>query len=197
MGGHRNTRRRYSRLRAIGAGFALISLAVSLDACGEGSSSSANETSGTYRVKVLKAEFPTHQRLGQTSLLRIGIRNTGKKTAPATAVTISIAGREGQTSSLPFGVHDPQPELAQHDRPVWVLAEGSPRIAGTSSPTVGGMSAPFRDPFLVRTCPNRPLSRSLSLASMSARRCSNGDGFERVAASSLSGIGSGGMPRSA
>ena len=45
---------------------------------------------------------------------------------PPLAVTISIAGKEGETSSLPFGIHDPQPELAQPDRPVWVLAEDYP-----------------------------------------------------------------------
>ena len=97
-----------------------------------------NEAAGTYRVKVTAAKFPTDQHLGQTSLLRIGVRNTGEKTVPAVAVTISIAGKEGETSSLPFGIHDPQPELAQPDRPVWVLAEGSPQIAGTDNPTVAG-----------------------------------------------------------
>lgn len=110
----------------------------SLAACGEGSSSDSNEKAGTYRVKVVKAEFPTAQRLGQTSLLRLGIRNDGNKTVPAATVTISIDGKAGETSSLPFGVHDPQPELAQPDRPVWVLAEGSPQIAGTDNPTVAG-----------------------------------------------------------
>ena len=89
-------------------------------------------------MKVVKAEFPTTQHLGGTSLLRLGFRNTGDKTVPSVAVTISIAGRQGQTSSLPFGIHDPQPELAQPDRPVWVLAEGSPQIAGTDNPTVAG-----------------------------------------------------------
>jgi hypothetical protein len=110
----------------------------SLAACGEGSSSDSNEKAGTYRVKVVKAEFPTAQRLGQTSLLRLGIRNDGDKAIPAVTVTISIDGRAGETSSLPFGIHDPQPELAQPDRPVWVLAEGSPQISGTDNPTVAG-----------------------------------------------------------
>lgn len=110
----------------------------SLAACGGGSSSDANEKAGTYRVKVVKAEFPTSQRLGQTSLLRLGIRNDGHNTVPAVTVTISIDGKAGETSSLPFGIHDPQPELAQPDRPVWVLAEGSPQVAGNDNPTVAG-----------------------------------------------------------
>ena len=137
MGGHRKPGR-HTRLRAIGAGLAFLALAASVAACGESSSSDSNQKAGTYEVTVTKSEFPTDQQLGQTSLLRIGIRNTGEKTVPAVAVTVSIAGKEGQTSSLPFGIHDPQPELAQPDRPVWVLAEGSPRIAGTHNPTVAG-----------------------------------------------------------
>lgn len=87
---------------------------------------------------MVRAEFPPKQHLGGTSLMRIGVRNTGKKTVPAVAVSVSIAGKQGQTSSLPFGIHDPQPELAQPDRPVWVLAEGSPQIAGSDNPTVAG-----------------------------------------------------------
>ena len=70
--------------------------------------------------------FPTEQDLGQTSLMRIAVANTGDKTVPTTGMTISIAGEEGQTSSLPFGIHDPQPDLAQPDRPVWVVCRRLP-----------------------------------------------------------------------
>jgi hypothetical protein len=85
-------------------------------------------------VKVVNARFPTKQHLGQTSMLQIGVRNTGKKTVPAVAVSVSIGGKQGETSSLPFGIHDPQPELAQPDRPVWVLAEGFPKLSGSQEP---------------------------------------------------------------
>jgi hypothetical protein len=116
-----------------------VAAAALLAACG-GSSSDANQPAGTYPVKVTTAQFPTAQRLGQTSLLRLGVRNTGGKTIPALTVTVSIAGREGQASSLPFGVHDPQPGLAQPDRPVWVLAEHFPKLAGSSEPGGAGTS---------------------------------------------------------
>lgn len=112
--------------------------AAALTACGGGSSADSNERPGSYDVHVVKSEFPAEQHLGGTSLLRIGVRNTGHKTVPAVAVSITIAGEAGETSSLPFGIHDPQPELAQPDRPVWVLAEGSPQIAGADNPTVYG-----------------------------------------------------------
>jgi hypothetical protein len=144
LGGHRKPGR-HSRLRAIGAGLACFALAASLAACGESASSDSNQAAGTYKVKVTNAKFPTDQQLGQTSLLRIGVRNTGTKTVPAVAVTISIGGKEGETSSLPFGIHDPQPELAQPDRPVWVLAEDFPKFAGSDAP--GGTSTSAHKTF--------------------------------------------------
>jgi hypothetical protein len=110
-----------------------VALAVFVTACG-GSSSDANQPAGTYKARVVNAEFPTAQRLGQTSLLRIGVRNSGDKTIPALTVTVSIAGKEGQTSALPFGIHDPRLGLAQPDRPVWVLAAHYPKFAGSSTP---------------------------------------------------------------
>jgi hypothetical protein len=115
-----------------------------LAACG-GSSSDANQPAGTYRVTVTGASFPTLQRLGQTSLLRLGIRNSGRKTVPALAVSFTIAGMQGVNSSLPFGVRDPQTGLAQADRPVWVLAQSYPRLAGSSKP--GGATTSNRKTF--------------------------------------------------
>jgi len=123
-----------SRLRAAAAGALVTALALSIAACGGGSSSDANETAGKYAVKVTEASFPTKQKLGSTSLMKLGIRNTGRKTIPALTVNVSIAGKEGQGSTLPFAIHDPQPDLAQPDRPVWVLAEHYPKFAGSSEP---------------------------------------------------------------
>jgi hypothetical protein len=122
-----------------------VAVAALLAACGGESSSDANEASGTYRVHVTEATFPTKQRLGQTSLLQLGVRNSGKKTVPALTVTITIAGKAGRSSSLPFGVHDPQAGLAQSDRPVWVLSETYPRLLGSSEP--GGASTSNRKTF--------------------------------------------------
>src|SRR5262245_27769927 len=142
--GTRNIWRRHSRVRTIGAGLAALVLAASLAACG-GSSSSEEEPSGKYQVEVTGAKFPTEQRLGQTSLMRIGVRNSGEKTIPALGVTITIAGQEGETSSLPFGIRDPQPGIAQPDRPVWVLAAGYPHRGNSSKP--GGTQSLSRKTF--------------------------------------------------
>lgn len=110
-----------------------MAVAVLLAACGE-SSSDANQAGGTYDVRVTKAVFPAEQRLGQTSLMQLNVRNTGTKTLPTLTVTVSVAGKEGQESALPFGIRDPQTGLAQPDRPVWVLAAGYPRLDGSSKP---------------------------------------------------------------
>jgi hypothetical protein len=114
-------------------GCAVLALAVLVAACG-GSSSDSNEKAGNYEVAVTDASFPSSQVVGQTSLMKIDIRNTGDKTIPALTVTVDIEGKEGESARLPFAVHDPQPGLAGPDRPVWVLAATYPRLAGSSKP---------------------------------------------------------------
>lgn len=123
-----------SRLRAAVAAALAALIALSVAACGSDESSDANEATGTFQVEVTSAEFPTKQELGQTSLLRLGLRNAGRKTVPALTVSFSVGGEEGRASNLPFGIHDPEPGLAQPDRPVWVLAEHYPKFAGSLEP---------------------------------------------------------------
>lgn len=113
-------------------------MAASLGACGGDSSTASEEPSGTFPVTVTEARFPSVQRLGQTSQLRLGVRNSGKRTVPMLTVSFTIKGERGEDSSLPFGVSDPQPELAQPDRPVWVLSATYPRLNGSADP--GGAS---------------------------------------------------------
>jgi hypothetical protein len=132
LGGHARQVSRHRHRAAVTAVLA-AALAFSIAACGGGSSSDANEAEGNYRVKVTDANFPTEQHLGQTYLLDLGIRNTGDKTIPALTVNVSIKGKEGEGSTLPFGIRDPQPELAQPDRPVWVLAAHYPKFIGSAA----------------------------------------------------------------
>jgi hypothetical protein len=133
LGGHRKHPARSRPWAAFAAALAIL-LMLSVTACGGGSSSDANETAGTYAAKVTRAEFPTRQELGQTSLLRLGIRNEGRETIPALTVSFSLAGKQGRGANLPFGIRDPEPGLAQPDRPVWVLAAHYPKFAASSKP---------------------------------------------------------------
>ena len=95
---------------------------------------SARQTAAPTGCGLSSASFPTAQRLAQSAPLALLIRNAGSKTIPALSVTVSIAGKEGQNSSLPFAIRVPQPGLAQPDRPVWVLAAHFPRLAGSPEP---------------------------------------------------------------
>ncbi|HEX2097184.1 MAG TPA: hypothetical protein VHF50_07440 [Solirubrobacterales bacterium] len=126
-------RRQAGRFR-VGA-IAIVALAATtFAACGDDSSSNngSGDARGPFEVKVVQADFPTRQRLGETVLLRLGVRNTGQETVPALTTTVAIAGEEGEGSSLPFGIRSPEPGLAQPDRPVWVLSEKYPRISGST-----------------------------------------------------------------
>lgn len=106
-------------------------LALGLAACG---SDDSGEETAAYPVQIVNAEFPTAQRLGQTSLLRLGIRNAGRERMPALTVTFTIGNEEGRDSRLPFGFRDPQPGIAQPDRPVWVLSADYPKRLGVDEP---------------------------------------------------------------
>jgi hypothetical protein len=110
-----------------------LAVAAMLAACG-GSPSDSNEPAGNYAVQVTGASFPAQQVVGQTSLMKIEVKNTGEKTVPALTVTVNIEGKEGESAQIPFSVHDPAPGLANGDRPVWVLAATYPRLAGSSEP---------------------------------------------------------------
>lgn len=136
---------RHARRQAIASGLAALAAAALLGACGGSGTSSDDEPTGTFHVKVTEASFPSKQALGQTSLLALGIRNTGKRTVPGLTVTFTIAGKQGVDSSLPFGVSDQGAGLAQPERPVWVLAQTYPRLHGSSDP--GGASTSNRKTF--------------------------------------------------
>jgi hypothetical protein len=142
LGGHRTPARR-SRRHALAAGVAAGLLAVSIAACGGNESSAdSNEAAGKYPVKIVSAEFPAKQRLGETTLLRLGVRNTGDKALPALVVTISVGGKEGHNSAIPFGYRDPSPGLAQPDRPIWALAARYPQANGSSETAGAETSSP-------------------------------------------------------
>jgi hypothetical protein len=103
---------------------------LALAACGGGERQDANEPSGKFPVKIVTSSFPTRQRLAETSLLRIGVQNTGERALPALAITISL----DKNAVHPFSTYDPQPGLADPDRPVWVLENDYPKLAGETRP---------------------------------------------------------------
>lgn len=160
------------------AGTVAAAMTLSLAACGEESSSDANETAGKYPVKVVTAEFPAKQRLGETTLLRIGVRNTGAKILPALTVTITGGGEEARNSTLPFGYRDPQPGLAQPDRPIWALASHYPKANGSSERAGAETSSPKTFDF----GPLKPGATTEAVWKLSAVRAGNYTLFYTVGA---------------
>ena len=69
-------------------------------------------------------------RVAEATELRLGVENTGTETIPDLAVTIFIDdGTQGS-----FNIRLDQPGLANPNRPVWVLEDKYPRLAGESRP---------------------------------------------------------------
>lgn len=88
----------------------------------------ANEPAGDYPVKIVSAEFPVRQTIAETYDMKLSVENTGDETIPAITTSISLPG---MGSTLAFAYRDPQEGLAQPQRPIWVLEEGYPKLAGT------------------------------------------------------------------
>ncbi len=88
----------------------------------------ANQPPGDYPVEVVAAGFPVKQTIAETYDLGLAVRNSGDETIPGMSVTIDLPG---EASTLAFAYRDDQLGLAQPQRPVWVLEEGYPKLAGT------------------------------------------------------------------
>jgi hypothetical protein len=89
--------------------------AVAVGGCGGGKRQDADEPSGTFRVDVVNASFPTKQHLAQPARFVIAVRNSGAKTVPNVAVTVSS-----------FAERSEQAGLADPERAVWII-DDSPR----------------------------------------------------------------------
>lgn len=176
-GGYRRQQRR-SRRGALAATVVALAAAISLAACGGGESANSNEAPGTYHVKVVKAEFPPKQRLGETTLLRLDVRNTGRRALPALTVSISGGGKQSRNSALPFGYRDPASGIAQPDRPIWALAQGYPKINGSNKP--GG--AETAEPKTFDFGPLKPGATTEAVWKLSAVKAGNYRLFYEVGA---------------
>jgi hypothetical protein len=102
-----------------------------LVACGGGSEpQDASEPSGDYPTEVVDSKFPPRQRLAQTTDLELTVENTGEEIIPNLAVTIfTDDGADGS-----FSIRIDNPTLANPNRPVWILENKYPRIAGDPAP---------------------------------------------------------------
>jgi hypothetical protein len=144
--------------KRVGIGFAVALIAIGVASCGGGGRQDADEPEGDFPVQIVSADFPSKQQLAKNTNLTLSVANTGDKSIPDLAITIftssnastSASGSSttgtttgGTTTSaasqdLPqaqgsFSVRSEQEGLAIPFRPVWILEEGFPKLAGQTA----------------------------------------------------------------
>jgi hypothetical protein len=93
---------------------ALAGLVTLLAGCGGGDPpQDENEPSGDFPVEIESATFPRAQALGETSTLKVTVRNPGDKAIPNLALTV-----DGFANKIA------NPQAQDPRRPVWVVNEG-------------------------------------------------------------------------
>jgi hypothetical protein len=93
---------------------ALAGLVTLLAGCGGGDpAQDENEQSGDYPVQIESATFPRAQAIGETSTLRVTVRNPGDKAIPNLALTVD--GFDNKIAN---------PNAQDPRRPVWVVNQG-------------------------------------------------------------------------
>src|SRR5215210_1826239 len=103
-----DARRYWSSVAALACVFALA-----FAGCGGQEQQDADEPSGNFPVEVLKAEFPSDQKLAERSELLISVKNAGNETIPNIAATVKS-----------FDYKKDAPNLADASRPFFVVNRG-------------------------------------------------------------------------
>jgi hypothetical protein len=106
---------------------AAVALTLSVSACGGGERQDVTEPSGNFPAQVTKAKFPDRQRLAETSDLELAIKNVGDQTIPDLAVTI-YTGDTNTKAAGSFNVRLNESNLANPNRPVWILENKYPKL---------------------------------------------------------------------
>lgn len=141
--------------KRVGVALAAAVVAIGVASCGGGGRQDANEPEGDFPVQIVNADFPSKQELAQNTNLTLTVANSGDKTIPDLAVTIFTSSDESDSGSgttgtsttpagssggggLPeaqgaFSIRSDQEGLAIPSRPVWILEEGYPKLAGQTA----------------------------------------------------------------
>jgi hypothetical protein len=144
--------------KRVGIGFAVALMAIGVASCGGGGRQDANEPEGNFPVQIVSADFPSKQQLAKNTDLTLSVANTGDKTIPDLAITIftssnastsasgssttgtstggtttSAASQELPQAQGSFSVRSEQEGLAIPFRPVWILEQGFPKLAGQTA----------------------------------------------------------------
>jgi hypothetical protein len=139
-------------------------------ACGSGGErQDVTEPSGNFPVQVTKSKFPNRQLLAETSDLELAIKNVGDQTIPDLAVTVYTGETKADGS---FNIRVDEPNLANPNRPVWILENEYPKLLTPGvtvknldkAPTAGADGSPVKGEFVV------------TISSKPPQTCVNGSG---------------------
>lgn len=117
--------------------------AVLIAGCGSGPRQDADEPSGSYKLEVTAARFPSSQSIAQTALMVVRVRNADSKAAPNVAVTVETDPEKAGDGTVAFGQRVADDRLADPARPVWIVNEGPPGgdSAATNTWALGRLGA--------------------------------------------------------
>lgn len=146
--GLREARRKGIRLAAIS--LAAAGLTTAAVGCSSGSEPNQfpDQQPGEYTVEVESATFPEKQTVAETYDMALTVRNVGDRAVPDINVSVDLPGRD---STLAFAYRSEQEGVASPQRPVWVVEEGYPKLAGTEGR--GGAGTASRRTFQFGTVP--------------------------------------------
>jgi hypothetical protein len=99
---------------------AALATGIAVSACGSGERQDVNEPTGNFQVSAT-AHWVTSQRLSQHTALVITVANTGTKTIPAPAVTLTDTTPGGGRPAPAFQRLLNMSGLANQARPVWAV----------------------------------------------------------------------------
>jgi hypothetical protein len=147
--------------KRVGIGLAVALTAAGVASCGGGERQDADEPEGDFPVQIVNATFPSKQQLAQNTNLTLTVANTGDQEIPDLAITIfttsdantgdsgtstngstdtGTTAQEFPTAQGSFSVRSEQEGLAIPFRPVWILEDGFPKLAGQTA-TAGAEAA--------------------------------------------------------
>jgi hypothetical protein len=107
-----------------------VAVGAPLAGCGGGERQDAHEKSGTYKVEVIGASFPSRQSVAQKSEMSLSVRNADTRTVPNLTITVSAFDRADQDANL-----------ADRERPVWIVDHdpSNARSAYTNTWSLGAL----------------------------------------------------------
>ncbi|HWH92495.1 MAG TPA: hypothetical protein VNT03_01430 [Baekduia sp.] len=108
---------------------AAVTAAALVAGCGGGERQDEDEPSGTFKVDVVKASFSPEQRLADSAVMRIVVRNAGGETIPDVAVTVT--SDDDTKGGAGFTTRSSGADLSDPTRQLWIVDRG-PRGGDTA-----------------------------------------------------------------